>query len=198
MNISQLSQWHLSRQYLSLRHLSISGISQLLVPRIWPNFKGRFLGPSWPDSILSWWYLPRQHLSWQHLSISAISQLLITCKYPPPHHPQKLNFRNTSANNFFLPKNFFSQKKMFLTKKIFLQKILFLPNKSFFAKKNLLRYYGHWVSVGGGVVGIYRWLTAAILLIWTNDVWTNVTMTAWIWARLSQEPTFKVCLKWGE
>ena len=42
----QLLHWHLSRQHLSWQHLSISGISQLLLTRLWPNFKGRFLGPS--------------------------------------------------------------------------------------------------------------------------------------------------------
>ena len=29
---------------------SMSAISQLLLARFWPNFKGRFLGPSWRDS----------------------------------------------------------------------------------------------------------------------------------------------------
>ena len=37
-------------QHLSLRYLSISGISQLSQTWVWPNFKGRFLGPSWTDS----------------------------------------------------------------------------------------------------------------------------------------------------
>ena len=36
-------------QHLSWWHLSISGISQLLLTRFWPNFKGRFLGLSWTD-----------------------------------------------------------------------------------------------------------------------------------------------------
>ena len=39
----------MSRQHLSWRHLSISGISQLLLTRFWQNFKGRFLGLSWTD-----------------------------------------------------------------------------------------------------------------------------------------------------
>ena len=37
-------------QHLSWRHLSISAISQLLLARFWPNFKGRFLGTSRRDS----------------------------------------------------------------------------------------------------------------------------------------------------
>ena len=39
----------MSRQHLSWQHLSISGISQLLLTRLWPNFKGRFLGLSWTN-----------------------------------------------------------------------------------------------------------------------------------------------------
>ena len=46
-NLRQLSNGHLSMQHLSWRHLSISAISQLLLARFWPNFKGRFLGPFW-------------------------------------------------------------------------------------------------------------------------------------------------------
>ena len=43
-------RWHLSRQHLSWRHLSISAISQLLLALFWPNFKGRFLRPFWTYS----------------------------------------------------------------------------------------------------------------------------------------------------
>ena len=103
---------------------------------------------------LSW-----SHLSRQHLSISAISQLLITCKFPPPHHPQKFNVRNISAvtdpilpkkltkkkkfhKKKFSPKkifakNFFLQEKNFAKKIFLLQKIpKILRQKNFFAKKN--------------------------------------------------------------
>ena len=41
---------HLSKQHLSWWHLSILGISQLLLTRCWPNFKGRFLDPSLTDA----------------------------------------------------------------------------------------------------------------------------------------------------
>ena len=37
-------------QYLSWWHLSILGISHLLLIRFWPIFKGRFLGPSLTDA----------------------------------------------------------------------------------------------------------------------------------------------------
>ena len=43
-NLRQLSNWHFSMQHLSWRHLSILAISQLLLARFWPNFKGGFLG----------------------------------------------------------------------------------------------------------------------------------------------------------
>ena len=45
-----MSHWHLSMQYLSWQHLSILGISHLLLIRFWPIFKGRFLGPSLTDA----------------------------------------------------------------------------------------------------------------------------------------------------
>ena len=45
-NRCQVSREHLSMQHLSWRHMSISAISQF-----WPNFEGRFLGPSLPDAI---------------------------------------------------------------------------------------------------------------------------------------------------
>ena len=40
----------MSRQHLSWQHLSISGISQLLLTGFWWNFKGSFLEPSLTDS----------------------------------------------------------------------------------------------------------------------------------------------------
>ena len=39
----------MSTQHLSSQHLSISGISQLLLTRFWWNFAGRFLGTSIKD-----------------------------------------------------------------------------------------------------------------------------------------------------
>ena len=49
-NRFQLSKRHLSRQDLSLQHLSISGIFQLLLPQFWANIKCRFLEPSSTDA----------------------------------------------------------------------------------------------------------------------------------------------------
>ena len=50
LNKFQMSQWHLSRQQLSMQHLSISGICQLLMTQFIPNFKSKFLGPSLTDA----------------------------------------------------------------------------------------------------------------------------------------------------
>ena len=74
--------------------------------QFWPNFKSRFLGPSWADSC---WHLSRQHLYCQHLSISVISQLLLT-----PFWPNLLD-------SFFAGRNSFYQSFFFI-------KILFDPN----------------------------------------------------------------------
>ena len=41
---------HLSRQHLSSQLLSISRTTHLLLTQFWPNFKGRFLGPSLTDA----------------------------------------------------------------------------------------------------------------------------------------------------
>ena len=49
-NRLQLPPQHLSRQYLSWGHLSISAKSQLLLVRYGSNFTGRFLGTSRTDS----------------------------------------------------------------------------------------------------------------------------------------------------
>ena len=86
---------------------SMSVISQLLLNQFWQNFKRRFLGPSWTDSIchedirpgnicpyqeylsryfspnfkgrfLSQWYLSSHHLSWRYLPRSETSQLFVT------------------------------------------------------------------------------------------------------------------------
>ena len=51
VSMPQLLWWqHLSRQHISWKQLSISAISQLLLTRFWPNFKGKFLGQFLQDS----------------------------------------------------------------------------------------------------------------------------------------------------
>ena len=111
----------MSRQNMSWRHLSISGISQLLLTWFWWNFKGRFLEPFFNRCQPLWWYLSSQHLSWQHLCISGISQLLLSQFW--------LNFKCRSQ--FLLLK--FYQK---LYPKFFGPKIFFDPN--FFSNLNFL------------------------------------------------------------
>ena len=49
-NLRQLSNGCLSMQHWCWKYLSISTISQLLLVRFWPSFKGRFLGPIWTYS----------------------------------------------------------------------------------------------------------------------------------------------------
>ena len=76
LNKYQLSRWHMSKQHMSWWHLSISAISQLLLTRFGPNFKGKFLGQS------SRWRLSKQHVSWGYLFLSAISKLLLPRFWP--------------------------------------------------------------------------------------------------------------------
>ena len=50
-NRCQLQQWHLSRQYLTWRLMSISAIFQLLLNQFWQNFRFKFLELSLTDVI---------------------------------------------------------------------------------------------------------------------------------------------------
>ena len=76
---------------------SMSAISQLLLTRFWPNFKGRLLGTYTTDSNCFGGYLSRQYLSYRHLSISGISQLLLT-KFRPNFKGTFLGPSLTDAN----------------------------------------------------------------------------------------------------
>ena len=113
----------MSWQYLSWWHLSISGISQLILTLFWPNFKGRFLVllTIFNRCQLSRWHLSRQHLSWQHLSISEISQLLLT-KFFGSNYLGALII----GPKFFLDLNFVSTK-FFLTQKCLRPNIFWGP-----------------------------------------------------------------------
>ena len=98
-------------QHLSWWHLSISAISQLLLARFWPNFKGRFLGP--------FWTYPNCHSD-------------IFKKYSPP--------KNVAEKRILLQKNLpnskFQRKKWI--QKMFAEKNVCLKNfaKKMFCKKN--------------------------------------------------------------
>ena len=53
MSSQHLSSQHLSSQHLSWRHLSISGKSQLLLTRLWQNFKGKAADPKFLAAMSS-------------------------------------------------------------------------------------------------------------------------------------------------
>ena len=125
-------------QHLPWRHLSISAISQLLLARLWPNLKGRFLGPfltysnchndicsgnicpyqeylscHWPDFDETLKVIPGTILNlFQHFSNNnKISS-------------NKFGWKNFSTKNW---PNFF-RPKIFLTKKVYVKKILWTKN----------------------------------------------------------------------
>ena len=147
-----MSNGHLSKQHLSWRHLSISTISQLLLVRFWPNFKGRFLGPIWTYSnfqndICSGNICPcdiypyQEYLSchkpdfdqtlkvgsWDHLEhIPTVTKI-----------PQQKFCQQKSSTRKKLQQQKNSGQKKFAKKKILKNKFCqtkFLPTKHFLAK----------------------------------------------------------------
>ena len=127
---------------------SMSAISQLLLAQFWPNFKGRFLGPSWTDfncygkicrgnicpgdicsyqEYLSWyWHDFNQSLkvgSWDHLKhIPTLTKKQMFCQkknFNKKFSGQKQIFAKQNFAKNFLPKKF-CQK--FFAKTIFNQK----------------------------------------------------------------------------
>ena len=119
----------MSRQHLSWRRLNISGISQLLLTRFWPNFECRFLN----RCKLLWWHFSRQNMSWWYLSMS---QLLLTQFWPNFLGPifGGLNFcgpkffrQKFSCPKFFWTKNYFCTQFTFY----FLDPTFFWTNTSF-------------------------------------------------------------------
>ena len=78
------SSWNLSRQHLSWRHLSISGISQLLLTRFWWNFKGSFLGQLEQISTIKLTFVEARFdlVSFVHIwNISAVTDSILTKKF---------------------------------------------------------------------------------------------------------------------
>ena len=134
-----MSNGHLSKQHLSWRHLSISTISQLLLVRFWPNFKGRFLGPIWTFSsfqndICSGNICPCCHKpnfgktlkvgSWDHLehipTVTKIPQQKF-CQQKSSTR-KKLQQQKNSGQNKIYQKKFLKKKfcqKNFCQQKIF-------------------------------------------------------------------------------
>ena len=135
----------MSRQYFSVQHMSILGISQLLLTWFWPNFKGRFFGPSLTYDICpgiicpynictfqhqpSWWHLSRQHMSWQHKFVGLKN-----------FGPKILTIFNT-YDRFFPATTFFFLQEVFLL-------ILYINFANIL--KNIRKYRKYQPSGAGG------------------------------------------------
>ena len=125
MNRFQPYWGHLSRQHLSWRPLSISGLSQLLLTRFWPKFKCRFLGTSSTNANC-------------HGNICS-GNICPGNIYPKFFLTQNLLGRKTFLDLHFLDPNLL-KPKMFCTQKFFGpkffldSKLLWTP-KFFWAKK---------------------------------------------------------------
>ena len=125
---------------MSWRHLSILVISQLLLARFWPNFKGRFLGPSLtdvnchgdicPGNICQGDICPYQKYLICYCQILTNISAVI--------NPISTKLKVLTILNRFWPKKNFAKKKICL-KKIFCKKKLghkkILPKKTFAQKK---------------------------------------------------------------
>ena len=125
----------MSRQHLSGWHLSISGISQLLLTRFLQNFKGRSLGPSWTDFAppkkifrkKNWW-----EINMQKKKISLKKNLTGIKNFNEKFSTKNFFAKRNYFNKKICPKCLFSPKKF--SKKCFLPKIFRFKN--FCHKKN--------------------------------------------------------------
>ena len=119
----------MSSQHLSLHHLSISGIFQLLVTQFWPSFKGRFLGLSLTDANI-------------HVDICSSN----ICPYQHNLNCYLPDFDQTFGTQFFAPISQLLQTQFwpnfwdpifwgpwFLWTKIFLDKISIDPSNFFYS-----------------------------------------------------------------
>ena len=115
-------------QHLSWRHLSISGISQLLLNRFGPNFESRFVGQYLKDAHFQGDICPNNICPGKKLFISAISQLLLPRFWPKllDLFFGKLYFCTTHCldQTSFDPNIFLTQKVFDLT---FFNQIFFWP-----------------------------------------------------------------------
>ena len=105
----------------SPEHAECEQISQLLLIRFGPNFKGSFMGQS------SRWHLSKQHMSWWHLSILCLSYHL------PRFWTQFFGGPNFCTPPFFGPS--FIWSKSFLDPQIFGPNFFLTPK--FFGPKIL-------------------------------------------------------------
>ena len=116
-----LSQWHWSRHHMSWQHLSISGISHLLLTQFWPNFL---------ETIFCRPYLFFINIFCDKISFDpnffGPKQFLDLTNY----FGQKKGFFGT--NNFINPK--FFGPILFWEQKFFRKNIFFGPNTSLFCQ----------------------------------------------------------------
>ena len=130
----------MSRQHLYWQHLSTSGISQLSLTRLWPNFKGRILGPSLQDANC-----------YGHICSGNICPVDI-CPYNQYFSCYWTGFNKTFwtklfwGHNFcglkcswtkFLRAQFFVNTKFFSRPEILLEPKVFFHAQNFFQTQNL-------------------------------------------------------------
>ena len=72
---------HLFFLLVSWRHMIISGISQLLLIRFWPNFNGRILGPCLKTVMVT--FVQATYMPWWHFNMSAVTGPILTKKFGP-------------------------------------------------------------------------------------------------------------------
>ena len=125
--------WHFPSQHLSPRHLSISGIYQLLLTQFWPNFKSRFLGQSLTDAncqgdiclgnISPDNFLPYQHnfsFYWPNFDQNFVNQFFRVLIFVDLH----FLWQNFFGPKYLLDQKYFCSQKLFWPK-MFLDQIFF-------------------------------------------------------------------------
>ena len=148
-----------------LRHLSISGISPLLLTWFWPKFKSRFLRPSLTDANCHGNFCPGKNISWWHLSISGIfihinfdqtflALIFLDHHFFGPKNCLYQNYLDQKSKNHFQPplsdqkknvvqikwlKKIFGQEKFLVLKNLWSKN--FFDSKDFLSKENLRKKY---------------------------------------------------------
>ena len=114
---------HLSGQHLSRRHLSISGISQLLLTRFWPNFKVSFLGLSLTNVKMTFVQATFDLAKSVHISnMSAVTEpILIKLFWPKFFFDLNFFLLKINLDPIFFDQNFFFYQ---ILKKYFRLKLL--------------------------------------------------------------------------
>ena len=136
-NRCQLQQWHLSRQYLTWRLMSISAISQLLLNQFWQNFRFKF----------SWAFFDRCHITDDICTMNLCPDNICPCPSTKPNIDQSVWTLNLfvsfipicvwtkiflEQNIVFIPKFW---TKMFFDQNFCSSKVCFLNNFDFLTKR---------------------------------------------------------------